>query len=297
MGTPVTYVDFPVRVTELQVIGTRWVSETMLRLTAGGPAADRFQSGVFDEHVKIIYPDPDTGELRLPVPDPEDPDELIWPRPFPTSREYTVRAYRPERREVDIDLVVHGGGLASDWACGVRPGDPVHLAGPPGGYRIADDYSHYLLAGDETALPAIARWAESAPADTVGWIYVAVPGPGSEQPLPAPPGVTVTWLHTGGRAGDLLAEAVRATPVPEGADLFVWLAGEAGAIKPLRRWVRDERGLDRDASSITGYWKRGSADTHEHLDDEDDEADEADQVGDGAGDAHHGAPAVAAAPA
>lgn len=53
--------------------------------------------------------------------------------------------------------------------------------------------------------------------------------------------------------------------------MFVWLAGEAGAIKPLRRWVRDELGLGRDHSSITGYWKRGQADTHEHLDDDEDE--------------------------
>src|SRR5699024_3539345 len=120
-----------------------WVSQSMVRLTLGGPDAERFQSGVFDEHVKLILPDPGTGELRLPVPDCEDPDELDWPRPFPTSREYTVRAFRPEDRELDIDFVVHDGGLASDWVVDVQPGDTAHVAGPPGGYQVPWDYSHY----------------------------------------------------------------------------------------------------------------------------------------------------------
>ncbi|MCB8045416.1 siderophore-interacting protein [Microbacterium oxydans] len=126
---PVEYVDFPVRIREVEVVRTTRLSDTMIRLTFGGSGAEGFESAIFDEHVKLIFPEPDTGELRLPRP---DGDELIWPRPIPTSREYTIRAHRPDLREIDIDFVVHASGLASDWARDARPGDRVHVAGPPG---------------------------------------------------------------------------------------------------------------------------------------------------------------------
>ncbi len=191
MGSPVSYVDFPVRIRTAEVVRTTWISATSIRLTIGGPGTVGFESAIFDEHVKLIYPDQDTGVLTLPTP---DGDELDWPRPFPTSREYTVRAHRPEAGEVDIDFVAHPGGLAADWAREVRPGDPVHIAGPPGGYRVPDDYSHYLLAGDETALPAIARWLEEAPRDTRGWVVIEVAGPGSQ----VPDGTTMTSTTVSG---------------------------------------------------------------------------------------------------
>lgn len=259
------YVDFPVRIREVEVTGTQWLSDTMVRVTLGGAGAEGFESGIFDEHVKLIFADPDGGDLRLPT---ADGDELDWPSPFPTSREYTIRAHRPDRREFDIDFVAHPGGLASQWASTAAVGDRLHVAGPPGGYRVGSDYDLYVVAGDETALPAIARWLDEASCDVRAHVYVEVPGPTSHVPLRELPGVTVTWLHTTVGDIDRLARAVRRTPIPPGADVFVWLAGEAGAIKPLRRWVRDELGLGTAHSSITGYWKRGLADTHEHLDDD-----------------------------
>lgn len=268
MPTPITYVDFPVRIRKAEVVRTTRLTPTMLRLTVGGPGADGFESAIFDEHVKLIFPDPDTGELRLPTP---DGDELDWPRPFPTSREYTVRAHRPAEREIDIDFVLHGGGLAAGWVQAVQPGDAVHIAGPPGGYRVGDDYDFYVLVADETALPAAVRWLDEMPRTHRGVAYLEVPSAASEQPVNPPPGVRVRWLHGGGQATDLLERAARATEIPDGAAVFVWLAGEAGAIKPLRRWVRDELELGQNDSSITGYWKRGQADTHEHMDDDEDE--------------------------
>ena len=171
---------------------------------------------------------------------------------------------------MNLVAFVHGGGLAADWVTAARPGDVVHIAGPPGGYRVSDDYDFYVLVADETALPAAIRWLDEMPRTHRGVAYLEVPGPASEQPVDAPRGVQVVWLHGGGRANDLLELAARSTRIPEGATVFVWLAGEAGAIKPLRRWVRDELRLSKEHSSITGYWKRGQADTHEHMDDDED---------------------------
>ena len=288
MGTAQYYEDFPVRIRQAEVVRVTHPSATTLRITFGGEGARGFESGIFDEHVKMLFPDPDTGDLRLPVP---DGDELDWPRPFPTSREYTVRAHRPEVDEFDIDVVAHDGGLASTWAQNARVGDRLHIAGPPGGYRIGEDYDVYVLAGDETALPAIARWLEEAPPDTRGHVVIEVPGPESEQLLTVPPHVEVTWLHTDPTATDLFERTVRNLDLSPEDDVFVWLAGEAGMIKPLRRWVREDLGLTREHSSITGYWKRGRADTHEHLDDDHGAPDDHDahaRVEDGPGARHDG---------
>jgi hypothetical protein len=87
-----------------------------------------------------------------------------------------------------------------------------------------------------------------------------------------PEDVEVRWLHRGDcppGTSDVLERAVRSLSWPQDERVFVWLAGEAGVLKPLRRWVRDELRLDRCDYDITGYWKRGVADfdDHEHAHD------------------------------
>ncbi|WAL93766.1 siderophore-interacting protein [Streptomyces sp. Je 1-369] len=255
-------VGYPIGIREAEVVRTAKVGEGLLRLTLGGPGTEGFEAHAPDEHVKLIFPEPD-GELRLPE---RDGAMLRWPRPAPTSREYTVRRYDPVTGELDIDIVPHDGGLASDWAHAVEPGAVVHVAGPPGGLIVPHTYDRYLLAGDITALPAIARRLEELPRTAKGWAFVEVADAAEEIELSAPEGFEVHWLHRGGLpagSGGALERAVTAVTVPEGERVYVWVAGEAGQIKPLRRWVRDELGLGKADHDITGYWKRGVADFDE----------------------------------
>ncbi|MFH8791174.1 siderophore-interacting protein [Streptomyces sp. NPDC017941] len=255
-------VGYPIGIRRTEVVRTAKVGEGLLRLTLGGPGTEGFEAHAPDEHVKLIFPEPD-GELRLPE---RDGAMLRWPRPAPTSREYTVRRYDPATGELDIDIVPHDGGLASDWAHAVEPGAVVHVAGPPGGLIVPHTYDRYLLAGDITALPAIARRLEELPRTAKGWAFVEVADAGEEIELSAPEGFEVHWLHRGGLpagTGGALERAVTAVSVPPGERVYVWVAGEAGQIKPLRRWVRDELGLGKADHDITGYWKRGVADFDE----------------------------------
>ncbi|MEU3532208.1 siderophore-interacting protein [Streptomyces murinus] len=259
-------VRYPIRVRRTEVVRTTTVGAGLLRVTLGGPGTEGFEAHSPIDHVKLLFPEPD-GSLRLPEP---DGDLLKWPRPAPTSREYTVRRYDPEAGEIDIDIAPHEGGLASDWAQRVRPGAVLHVAGPPGGLIVPPVYDRYLLVGDITALPAIARWLEELPRDAKGWAFSEVADAAEQIELSAPAAVEVRWLHRGDRpagTGDALERAVTAVPVAKGERLYAWIAGEAGQIKPLRRWVRDELRLDRGDYEITGYWKRGIADfddDHEH---------------------------------
>ncbi|MFE3171205.1 siderophore-interacting protein [Amycolatopsis sp. NPDC059090] len=265
-GRQAEKVPYPIRIRRAEVVRTSAVGAGLLRVTLGGPGTAGFEAHSPDEHVKILFPDAD-GQLRLPE---ANGDMLRWPKPSPVSREYTVRRYDPASGELDLDVALHDGGLGADWARAVRPGEAVHVAGPPGGLIVPHNYDRYLLAGDITALPALARWLEELPRTAMGWAFAEVADASEQIDLDAPEGVEVRWLHRGAAAPgsvELLADAVREVKVPEGERLYAWIAGEAGAIKPLRRWLRDDLGLAREDYDVTGYWKRGVADfddEHDH---------------------------------
>ncbi|PXX69331.1 NADPH-dependent ferric siderophore reductase [Nocardia tenerifensis] len=259
-------VPYPVGLRAATVRDARMIGAGLLRLTFAGPELDGFVTHAPTEHVRLIFPDAD-GTLRLP----EQVDHsLKWPRPLPISREYTVRRYDPVAQELDIDFAVHPGGYAAEWAVAATPGTSVHIAGPPGGLIVPFTYDRYLLAGDITALPAIARWLEELPPDAAGWAFIEVVDATEEIDLVAPAGVEVRWLHRGAAApgtSDLLERAVRAVPIPEGERVYAFIAAEAGVVRPLRRWVREVLRAEPGDADVTAYWKRGQADFDEDEDD------------------------------
>ena len=99
-------------------------------------------------------------------------------------------------------------------------------------------------------------------------MFIEIAGPDDEIVLTAPDGVTVTWVHRGGRAdlvpeekaGDNspLIDAVKSAPWLPG-QVQVFIHGEAQTVMHnLRPYIRKERGVEAKwASSISGYWRRG----------------------------------------
>nr|WP_184946113.1 siderophore-interacting protein [Planomonospora venezuelensis] len=291
------------RLFDLRVLRTSRLSPNFTRITFTGDDLAFFADKGFDQRIKVLFPLPD-GTLT-PLADGADwymrwralPEELRNP-----IRTYTVRAVRQEPRELDVDFVLHGDtSPASRWATHAAPGDPVLVVGPnaacqgpTGGQEWAPPAgaARLLLAGDETAVPAISAIAESLSGDVRARVLLEVPEAADALPLAVPPGVEVTWLpREGARHGDLLVPAVRealaglrvsggaAGPledvdvdadilweVPEeasgGDGFYAWLAGEAGVVKTLRRHLVQEAGVDRSSVAFMGYWRMGRSEAN-----------------------------------
>lgn len=239
----------------LEVVRTEQLTPHMVRVVAGGPGfADFVANGYTDAYVKLVLPRPD-----VTYPEPFDMAEVRATMPreqWPAIRTYTVRWVDEAAGEIAIDVVQHGdSGLAGPWAARVRPGDRVLLNGPGGAYAPRADVDAHVLAGDEAALPAIAAALESVGPGVPVHAVIEVDGPADELALTCPGEPTVTWVHRG--RGDDLVAAVRALAWPAGR-VQAFVHGETGAVKQLRAHLLDERGVDRDLLSISGYWRRGA---------------------------------------
>ncbi|WP_371478816.1 siderophore-interacting protein [Kitasatospora sp. NBC_00315] len=238
-----------------EVVRTERLTPHMQRVVLGGEGLAAFTAGTSTDHyVKLLFP-----AEGVEYPEPFDLERIReeFPREqWPVTRTYTVRSWNPELRELALDFVIHGDeGLAGPWAARARPGDVVRFNGPGGGYAPDVEADWHLLAGDESALPAIAAALESLPADAVVRAFVEVAGPEEEQKFDS--GVEVVWLHRGERpVGGPLVDAVRGLAFPPGR-VHAFVHGEAGFVKELRALLRVEREIPREDLSISGYWRLG----------------------------------------
>ncbi len=210
------YRSFRVQVARVERLSPHFTS-----ITFTGDELGEFGTAGLDQRVKVVLPLPEIGFAAFPEGEDwypawrELPGELR--NPF---RTYTVRAVRPDVREVDVVFVGHGdGGPASAWAAQASPGDELVLIGPdelsPGRTSGIDwrpgDVETFVIAGDETAAPAIASIVGALPADANGIALIEVPANEDRLEMQAPPGVEVRWLprNEGGTHGDRLVPAVR----------------------------------------------------------------------------------------
>jgi NADPH-dependent ferric siderophore reductase len=290
----------------VEVARSERLGPTFVRVTFTGECLRTFGAGGVDQRIKLLLPQPGRTVADIPSgPSWYAAWQEMPPERRPTMRTYTVRTHRPEVAELDIDFVLHGaagghGGPASAWAAKVRPGDTAALVGPdrPGSGRMwgcawspPETARRLIIAGDETAVPAVASIIESLPPQARGVVCVEVPTAGDRQDWDVPDRVEVRWLvrrdSTGAAPhGSLLEAAVTevltelcgpntypAGPGPEDVDpdtatlwdvpdwstgeLYAWLAGEATVIKRLRRLMINDFGITRTAVAFMGYWRQG----------------------------------------
>lgn len=297
------FCDFPVTVSRVERL-----SEHFTRITFSGSKLEYFGTEGLDQRLKVCLPLEATGFATFP----QGEDWYLKWRELPEAhrnpfRTYTIRAVRASQREVDVDFVAHGdGGPASAWAMRAAAGDEAILIGPDeraGHNRVGIEWnpgsaSTLLLAGDETAAPAICAIVESLPADAKAQVFIEIPAAGDELTVNAPANVTVTWLPRANASsgyGELLVETVRewatrslrptsaqatrgglsdidvdreilwevpendATDTAGASSFYAWIAGESAAVKSIRRFLVSELGIDRSSVAFMGYWRLGKA--------------------------------------
>ena len=226
----------------------------MRRVTLAGPALDGLAIEEPAASVRLLLPSSD-GELVVPT---WNGNEFLLPDGRrPTIRTFTPRRFDPEGRELDVDIVLHGEGAASEWVETAAPGAPAAVSGPGRGYTIDSDAPAFLLGGDETAIPAISQLLEVLPPGPPVQVRIEVAEPDARLPLPEHPRADVEWcdLPAGSVPGDALVATVTAADLVPAAK--VWVAGEAAAVQRIRRHLFSERGVTRADATVRGYWKRG----------------------------------------
>lgn len=291
----------------VEVVRTERLSPTFQRVTVAGACLANFAAEGYDQRINLVFPLPDRPLTEFPADaDWYDTWRVTDPARRHPLRTYTIRASRPGRCELDIDFVLHGAtGPASRWAGAARPGDPLIVIGPDA-RRVAAPTAitwappagvpRLLLAGDETAVPALSAIVAALPPRVPATVLIEVPYADDVLEFPAADGAEVVWLpraRSGGAAsaapGELLVPAVREAvaglrgcgdparalpeedaeaddlwevPAPGGSAVdpcYAWFAGEAGVVRQLRRHLVTEVGMDRGSVAFMGYWRLGRA--------------------------------------
>ncbi|MFF4269059.1 siderophore-interacting protein [Streptomyces sp. NPDC001536] len=278
-----TAVAAPFRFFSLQVVRTLRLGPSLVRVTFAGDDLREFCSNGCDQSLSLFLPHPGQTEPAVPI-ELGDGWWQAW-RELPDDvravmRSYTLRALRRDAlgntTEIDIDFVLHGvepdaatpAGPASRWASRAAAGDRVLLLGPAIAdnrairFRPAEDTDLVVIWGDETAVPAASAIIESLPAGTRARVWLEVQHAGDVQDLVTEADAEVTWLvrdhHEPGVEGSPMAlGAIREAQLPPAERPYVWIAGESGHIKALRRHFVGERGVDRRSVTFVGYWRQG----------------------------------------
>jgi NADPH-dependent ferric siderophore reductase len=239
------------------VVRARRLTPRLVQITLGGPELEGFTVAEPAASVRLLLPPPGRPTLVMPA---WNGNEFLLPDGRrPTIRTFTPRRVDPAALELDIEAVIHGDGAASHWAAAVASDAEAAISGPGRGYTVDPDAPAYLLAGDESAIPAISQLLEVLPHAIPVRVCVEVARPDARLTLPAHPRATVAWLDlpSGAPPGDALVAAVREAEIVPGAR--VWVAGEAAAVQRIRKHLFDERQLPRAQTTVRGYWKHGRA--------------------------------------
>lgn len=244
----------------LTVRQTERLSPHLLRVRFFSEELHDFPDAAPGAHLKLFVPPPGAKAV-LPTIGAGGPE---WPEgPRPAARTYSLRRFDRTRRTLDIEFVLHGeDGPGSRWAARARTGDSIGVAGPGGPKLSRSDADFHLLAGDLTALPAIAAVLENLPASARGAALIEVEDAGDELDLRHPPGVKLHWLRGG--ASSPLPDAVREIDWPSSVRIFATVAGENDAVLAIRRHLRRDRGVPTESLYAVPYWRRGRREEEYH---------------------------------
>ncbi len=231
----------------LQVLRVVDITPRMRRVTLGGPELAGFVSLGSDDHIKLLFPQNAQEQAALESPS----FSIKGDGPQPAMRDYTPRRYDLSIGELDIDFVLHGDGPASTWAEQVQVGQHLYIGGPRGSMIVPDIFDSYLLIGDETAIPAIARRLEELPAGRKVLAVIEIADAAEQHVLSSAADVKVIWVL---RGQDDLLDVVRNLTLPSGT-LYSFVATETKLSRQVRRVLLDTHKVNEQYLKAVGYWR------------------------------------------
>jgi NADPH-dependent ferric siderophore reductase len=247
----ITRVRHDVKRRHLAVARVERLAPKMLRIVLRGDELENFTSLGFDDHVKVFF-------------------ESAQSASSPEMRDFTPRRFNPRDRELWIDFYLHEAGPAASWAAQAATGQTLTVGGPRGSFIISPEgIDSHVLVGDETALPAIGRRLEELPASTRALVIVESDADSEGYPLEGAAALEVVRVARRARSdspGEALIGALRKLEFPPGR-CFTWVATESHAARATRRYLVEERGLDKHWIKAAGYWQHGATGTHEVIQD------------------------------
>lgn len=256
----------------LKVSRTDRITPHLVRITLTGDDLRGFSIKEADQQVKLYFPRPGQPGPLLPVAT-ESTDISTWYQEYtaipederPWMRSYTIRAHDPADESISVDFVLHEhAGPATQWAMNAEPGDVLGVFGPTDYYArpipmstSVAEADWVLLAGDDAAIPGLSTIIESLPPGKRAFAFIEVQDTADEHQFTTDGDLSITWLHRGATKpghSDALRNAVEAASLPEGTG-FAWIAGEAGAVRQIRRHLVGERGMAKRQIDFSGYWR------------------------------------------
>ncbi|ONI84108.1 NADPH-dependent ferric siderophore reductase [Actinosynnema sp. ALI-1.44] len=247
------------------VARTTRISRNFVTVTLTGDELAEFEHQGFDQCVRLFFRRDGQDLLTMPTF-----SNNAWLAQFlltrvahrPWVRNYTVRAFRTDPLEMDIEFALHGdAGPASVFATSALPGDPVGIFDEGIGYLPTADASRQLIVADESAVPAALAILERAPETLSADVYLEVPHTDDIRELETKATVTVHWLarnDSGEVPGKLALRTLKDTTLPE-IPQYTWVAGESALATGVRRHLVQERSVPKSAVTFIGYWRHGKA--------------------------------------
>jgi NADPH-dependent ferric siderophore reductase len=240
-------------------------SRNFVTLTVGGAELADFEPAGFDQFCRLFFRRDGQPELHMPTLANNAwfaQYLLMRPPNRPWVRNYTVRSFRRESLELDIEFALHGDDTpASAFASRAQPGEPVGLFDEGIGYHPTANARSQLIVADESAVPAALAILRDAPPDLVAQVYLEVPDREDIRDVVAPAGVVVHWLprdDPNAIPGRLALSTVTSAQLPE-SPFYTWVAGESELATGLRRFLVREHSVPKSDVTFVGYWRHGKA--------------------------------------
>lgn len=244
------------RARQATVTGITPLSHELVRISFDCPSIKGEDLPLTDHYIKLLFV-PEDADYSWPF----DWGEIrrTYPRHLqPVTRTYTLRRVDTQAGTFDVDFVTHGDkGLAGPWAQQAKVGDVIAFAGPGGKWAPSTEFGHFVLAGDESASPAIAAALENLPEGTTAQAFIEVEDEDSHFEMPEPENTELVWVHRKGAThGTELSAAVQKAGIPQQRTGW-FIHGVAEMLKELRRFLFVDNAVNKKDVSISGYWRIG----------------------------------------